>query len=198
MSLLMPLAFESLNRGTVAFGFFNIDSDMLLLERSFFFADDFCAALGRLDAARSDDVEERWDGYLIEDPGDVGDLMGAIRGTRHTGFIGQTYLRFPFPARPEEFRQKPEGEQNRQVFQGLIEGYGRAARIALATRRAGDEVDIAGYRFAVAEFHRLVEYVWVGGYPTWRGGQRPNCVEQMAAAVNESTHWSLADLALTR
>jgi len=28
----MPLAFESLSHGTIAFGFFNIESDMLLLE----------------------------------------------------------------------------------------------------------------------------------------------------------------------
>jgi hypothetical protein len=28
----MPLAFESLSHGTIAFGFFNIDSDMLLLD----------------------------------------------------------------------------------------------------------------------------------------------------------------------
>ena len=30
----MPLAFDSLNHGIVAFGFFNIDSDMLLLEQT--------------------------------------------------------------------------------------------------------------------------------------------------------------------
>ena len=34
----MPLAFESLSHGTVPFGFFNIDSDTLLLDRYFFFA----------------------------------------------------------------------------------------------------------------------------------------------------------------
>ena len=28
----MPLAFESVNRGAVAFGFFHIDTDMLLLQ----------------------------------------------------------------------------------------------------------------------------------------------------------------------
>jgi hypothetical protein len=38
----MPLDFESLSHGTVAFGFFNIESDLLLLERSFFFASEFC------------------------------------------------------------------------------------------------------------------------------------------------------------
>jgi hypothetical protein len=33
----MPLTFESISHGTIAFGFFNIDSDMLLLEKYFFF-----------------------------------------------------------------------------------------------------------------------------------------------------------------
>lgn len=33
----MPLSFESRSHGPVAFGFFNIESDMLLLERTFFF-----------------------------------------------------------------------------------------------------------------------------------------------------------------
>ena len=35
----MPLAFESLSHGTIAFGFFNIESDMLILDRYFLFAD---------------------------------------------------------------------------------------------------------------------------------------------------------------
>jgi hypothetical protein len=37
----MPLAFESLSHGAIAFGFFNIETDFLLLERYFFFADSF-------------------------------------------------------------------------------------------------------------------------------------------------------------
>ena len=39
---LMPLTFESLSHGTIAFGFFNIDSDMLLLEQHFLFGSEFC------------------------------------------------------------------------------------------------------------------------------------------------------------
>lgn len=35
----MPLAFQSLNRGRAAFGFFNIETDMLLLDNHFMFAD---------------------------------------------------------------------------------------------------------------------------------------------------------------
>ena len=37
----MPLVFESLSHGTIAFGFFNIDSDMLLLEQYFLFGSEF-------------------------------------------------------------------------------------------------------------------------------------------------------------
>jgi hypothetical protein len=38
----MPLAFESMSHGTIAFGFFSIDSDMLLLEQYFLFGSEFC------------------------------------------------------------------------------------------------------------------------------------------------------------
>ncbi len=41
----MPLAFASRSHGSVAFGFFNIEIDMLLLEDLFFFADRFCRAV---------------------------------------------------------------------------------------------------------------------------------------------------------
>ena len=48
----MPLAFDSLNHGTIAFGFFNIEIDMLLLENLFFFADRFCGAVAELSRGR--------------------------------------------------------------------------------------------------------------------------------------------------
>ncbi|MGD9173924.1 MAG: hypothetical protein PVF29_07170 [Desulfobacterales bacterium] len=57
----MPLAFESLSHGTIAFGFFN---------------------------------------------------MGAIHGICHTGFIGEPYRRYPFPQKPEAFKQKTNGFRN--------------------------------------------------------------------------------------
>jgi hypothetical protein len=44
----MPLSFESLSHGTIAFGFFNIETDMLLLEQYFLFADAFCHHLGEI------------------------------------------------------------------------------------------------------------------------------------------------------
>ena len=44
----MPLAFDSISHGTIAFGFFNIDSDMLLLDHYFFFATEFCDNISRI------------------------------------------------------------------------------------------------------------------------------------------------------
>ena len=41
----MPHAFESLSHGKIAFGFFNIETDMILLEHYFLFAEDFCRYL---------------------------------------------------------------------------------------------------------------------------------------------------------
>ena len=38
----MPLAFDSISHGSIAFGFFNIESDMLLCDHYFLFADEFC------------------------------------------------------------------------------------------------------------------------------------------------------------
>ena len=44
----MPIAFNSLSHGKVAFGFFNIESDMLLLEHDFFFSTVFCEHMSRI------------------------------------------------------------------------------------------------------------------------------------------------------
>jgi len=41
----MPLVFESLSHGKIAFGFFNIKTDMILLEHYFLFARGFCRSL---------------------------------------------------------------------------------------------------------------------------------------------------------
>jgi hypothetical protein len=44
----MPLSFESMSHGTIAFGFFNIESDMLLLEQYFLFGSEFCRHIGEM------------------------------------------------------------------------------------------------------------------------------------------------------
>ena len=92
----MPLSFESLSHGTIAFGFFNIESDMLLCDRYFFFADDFCARIGQIaEHAGDPDYRTIWEIHTIDIPEKIGDLMGAIHGIHFTGFIGELYRRFP-------------------------------------------------------------------------------------------------------
>ena len=180
----MPLAFESLSHGTIAFGFFNIESDMLLCDRYFFFADDFCRLVMEMaDAAGRRDYDTDWPVHVIEHPEDVGDLMGAIHGVRFTGFIGDLYRRFPFPRRPEDFKQNPEGHRTRDAVAGLIAGYADPRRIRVSVPAAGGIVDLGDYRFSRTQFQALVDYVWRGGYPRWRDGIRPPYVREMKERI---------------
>jgi len=96
----MPLEFDSLSHGRIAFGFFNIKTDMILLEHYFLFARDFCAQISKYAQSSVNEIyQSSWDSYLIENNLDVGNLMGAIRGIDLRGFIGEVYKLFPFPRR---------------------------------------------------------------------------------------------------
>ncbi len=181
----MPLAFESLDHGTLAFGFFNIDTDMLLLENYFFFAPEFCDRV--VEIAAGSDGTDAWEVHHIPEAEDVGDLMGVIHGLRFTGFIGEVYRRFPFPERPEDFRQMPGGYRNRAEVQGIIEKYARPERIPFVLDAAGGGVRIGKYRFSRIVFHELIRYVWRGGYPRWKDGERPEPVLAMATVVTQSS-----------
>ena len=183
----MPLAFDSMTHGTLAFGFFNIDSDMLLLDRYFMFATDFCAHISQMArAGGGEGYEASWQIYKIEDPQDVGDLMGAIHGVRHTGFIGEVYRRFPFPDDPGKFRQKPEGEGNRGIVESIIAGYAEQGSIPVRIEQGEGAILVGAYGFTRAVFHQLLNYVWVGGYPRWRDGVRPGCVISMKGHIQEN------------
>ncbi|MFH0944640.1 MAG: hypothetical protein V2A76_05530 [Planctomycetota bacterium] len=193
----MPLAFNSASHGEIAFGFFNIDCDMLLLERTFFFADAFCREISILAGSASEPVHEAIiPAWVIERPEDVGDLMGAIHGVRYTGFIGETYRRFPFPARPEEFRQKPEGHLTRDEFRKMIAPFGRERELPLVARPDVEEIALGKIHFARSVFHEIVAYVWRGGWPEWRDGVRPDYVLAMKNAVERSRNWATRGLAL--
>ena len=173
----MPLAFESESHGTVAFGFFNIESDMLLLERLFFFAHHFCEAVTALAAGQA---TADLPGWRLPNSAAVGDLHGAIAGVRLSGFIGATYRRWPFPPRPEDFKQSPRGDGNRDAVRALIAPFGDPE--TLAVRRSGASLAIAEYRFDEPAFERLVAYVDQGGYPRWRDEIRPGYVQRLREA----------------
>jgi hypothetical protein len=180
----MPLAFESISHGTIAFGFFNIDSDMLLLERYFLFGSEFCQHI--IDMAENTDEEQlksNWSVYTIEDREQIGDLMGAIHGIRFTGFIGELYRRYPFPQEPEAFKQKPEGHLNQAVVREMISGYAGQRLLPVEANHRALEVDIGEYKFSRKTFQEFITYVWRGGYPRWRDDIRPDYVLDMKTKI---------------
>lgn len=193
----MPLAFESLSRGTVAFGFFNIETDLLLLQQYFFFADDFCKLLVRMAEDKGQEpFQTAWQVYSIDEPGKVGDLMAAIHGIRYTGFIGEVYKRFPFPKREADFKQKPEGFQNRAWVISLLEKWAVSETIPVTVDQEKETVSISEYLFTKTVFHQLVQYVWVGGYPRWKDGIRPDYVMEMKSSLEKASAGLMRGLVL--
>lgn len=183
----MPLAFESLSHRTIAFGFFNIESDMLLLDRYFLFAKDFCCHLKNIAENGSDQPYHAcWLIQSIEAAEDIGDLMGAIHGIQFTGFIGELYRRFPFPRQIEDFKQRPEGFQTRSVVSGIISKYAQPREISVAIPPGGSEIEIGAYRFNRMQFQELIKYVWRGGYPRWEDDIRPGYVTVMRNTILQS------------
>lgn len=183
----MPLAFESLSHGTIAFGFFNIESDMLLLDRYFLFAEDFCGYLKNIAKNGGDQPYPAcWPVQFIEAAEDIGDLMGAIHGVRFTGFIGELYRRFPFPRQNEGFKQRPEGFLTQSLVSAIITKYARPKEISVAISPGGGEIEIGVYRFNRVQFQELIKYVWRGGYPRWQDERKPGYVAVMRDIIVQS------------
>ena len=180
----MPLAFDSFSHGTIAFGFFNIESDMLICDRYFFFADDFCRNVGDMaENAGEQFYRASWKVQVIEAAEDIGDLMGAIHGVRFTGFIGELYRRFPFPRQPQEFKQNPEGAQTQSMVAEIISKYAKSQEIAVAADQKTLGIELGAYRFSHIQFQELLKYVWRGGYPRWKNEVRPAYVSNMKKQI---------------
>ncbi|MFZ0447735.1 MAG: hypothetical protein WAL98_00710 [Desulfatiglandaceae bacterium] len=180
----MPLAFESLSHGAIAFGFFNIESDMLLLEHYFFFATDFCEHIRAMAAMEGGAILERTIPVIhIPSREDIGDLMGAIHGVRFSGFIGAVYSKFPFPEKEADFKQNPEGVETQDQVRELIKYYGEPKEIRLVLDSERKEARFGEYRFAAGWFQQLIAYVWQGGYPRWRDDRPPEYVVRMRAEL---------------
>jgi hypothetical protein len=170
----------------VAFGFFNIESDMLLLEHYFFFAEDFCGWIS--DMAQKEAVSvipTSWPVFDIPLRENIGDLMGAIHGVHFTGFIGKLYQLYPFPANQEDFKQNPDGDKTRREVEALIKGYADEKDIPVLLDTSKGEAVFGEYCFSRPVFHALLSYVWQGGYPRWRDETPPAYVRNMKEAVEE-------------
>ena len=176
----MPLAFKSESHGTIAFGFFNIESDMLLLDRYFFFASDFCELICKMtkeqDRAKN---ELPFQAYVINDHDSIGDLHGAIAGTRYSGFIGETYKKYPFPRDEKKFKQQTEGFRTRDDFVQIILKFGSPIDLVLCQNNNDEQVSISPYVFSQRIFSQLIEYVIQGGYPGWSDDVAPGYVVEM-------------------
>lgn len=190
----MPLEFQSLSHGPIAFGFFNIETDLVLLEHYFLFATDFCDYICQLAKAENESQENIWSVYSIERRADIGDLMGAIHGIRYLGFIGDVYRRFPFPLQSEDFKQKPEGYQTRSTVEELIQHYARMVTIPVVGEQSQKTASIGEYVFSIDWFQELLQYVWRGGYPRWKDEVRPHYVLEMKNAIVQSRSFLFAGL----
>ena len=150
----MPLEFESMSHGKIAFGFFNIETDMLLLNDYLLFARDFCHDMIQAAENNHDVYEASWEVYQIENGADIGNLMGAIYGIDHRGFIGDVYKLFPFPREREKFKQKLEGFKSRPQIEKLIQKYGKRITISFVINQREDKVSIGEYVWKLSPARR--------------------------------------------
>jgi len=184
----MPLLFKSLSHGDVAFGFFNIETDMILLNNYFFFASDvsnYIEEIASLTPGESCIME--WDAHILEE-NRIGNLMGAITGVDLCGFIGEVYGHFPFPFMPEEFKQHPEGYTNRELVEDIVKRYAPLIKIKVVVDLTAQTIKIGDYTFNKLGFQELLTYLWVGGYPKWMDGIRPDYIRKMKECVELSAH----------
>jgi hypothetical protein len=194
----MPLSFWSLSHGEVAFGFFNIESDLLLLDNTFMFAEDFCDNIGLLADRRVDDFSGiEWEVTILA-PEDIGDLHGAISGTRLSGFIGEVYGLFPFPKDPEAFKQNSDGFKTRDLITNLVRQYSKISTIPVTLNETNLTFGIGEYLFSQQGLVDLLNYVWLGGYPRWSQGIRPSYVNKMKNKVEGSVHPLFQGISLTK
>lgn len=185
----MPLLFKSFNHGEIPFGFFNIETDMILLNNYFFFASDFAGHIIEMAGKKPNEPSDimTWDTYILEEK-DIGNLMAAISGVYFSGFIGDVYGHFPFPHEPEKFKQNPGGYKTRELIDGIIKRYTSLTKIPVIVALASREIKIGEYIFGRVGFHELLAYLWAGGYPRWKDGIRPDYILKMKESVVQSTH----------
>jgi hypothetical protein len=184
----MPLSFDTVSHGVIPIGFFNIDSDMLLINNYFVFASDLCAWVSEW-TNEKDNINVEKEFYVIKNPDNIGNLMGAIAGVIFTGFIGEVYKKYPFPENKEDFHQKPEGDKTQQEILNIIKEFGTKEKINISTSAEKETISIGDYVFTKPQFHEVISYIWRGGMPKWRDDKRPEYVEEMMRAVLTSKHW---------
>lgn len=174
----MPISFDSRSHGRIVFGFYNIETDNLLLNDLFFFCSDFCDSVRKI---REPGARTIMHGHVFLNQDDIGDFAGAMRGVRFTGYMGELYRVWPFPSKPEDFRQKLYGARNREKVQVMLSRHATKVDILLS-RLENHYVQIGDYLFDDIQFMALLHYIRRGGMPCWEGhekGERPAYVGEM-------------------
>ncbi len=181
----MPLSFNSLSHGRISFGFFNIKTDLVMLENYFFFAKDFCELIKTV--SQQNILNECYSNLNCYEIlfSRIGDLGSAISGLNYTGFIGEIYKLFPFPKELSQFRQDPEGEKTRQLVLTILEKYSKAKDIVFYLDAIRGLIKIGRFLFNKDQFYSLLNYIWLGGYPRWKENKRPGYLIEMYQAIME-------------
>jgi len=181
----MPLGFYSVSHGQVAFGFFHIETHMVLLNDLFFWARDICAFFRAL-AQKTGDRHGELQAWRLGGP-DAGNLHGAIAGVDHGGFIGELYRQRPFPKRREDFKQHTgEGFPPRAV-EDLINRHGQPFAAALKAETRSGLVTIGEYAFDKSGLCGLAGYLLMGGMPRWQNELAPGYVADMGRAMGQGS-----------
>jgi len=189
----MPLLFQSLSHGEIPFGFFNIETDMILLQNYFFFASDMAENVIKLAENKEESQEQTWPIYILGE-GQIGNLMGAISGVVFQGFIGEVYTHFPFPHEPESFKQNPEGYKTRGLVEEIVSRYTGLTTITVTVHTQEQRLYIGDYHFNKPGFHALLGYLWTGGYPKWKDGVKPSYILKMREAIERSSNPLFSDI----
>ncbi len=182
----MPISFPSKSHGQIPIGFFNIETDMLLMDRYFFFSTDICEWIVGWAANKEANRDEKMI-YLIPQREMIGNLSGAIHGYEFTGFIGEVYKMFPFPENSSGFKQKPYGTRNREAVERAIQPFALRMNVPIVFHLGDLTIDFGDYTFSVGVFQDIIGYIEAGGMPGWLNGQPPDYVSRMTAQWQSPT-----------
>ncbi len=188
----MPISFPSKSHGQIPIGFFNIETDMLLLDRYFFFSTDFCAWVTEWSSAGDFGHDEKTV-YVIRQRERIGNLSDAIHGYEFTGFIGAVYKLFPFPKSRSGFKQKSDGTQNRPAVETAIQAFAVPLKIPVVFSRESRTVGFGDYAFSAEVFQEIIRYIESGGMPGWLNGRPPDYVTRMMAQLAITGHWPFSE-----
>jgi len=188
----MPISFTSKSHGQIPIGFFNIETDMLLMDRYFFFSTDFCKWIVEWAANKEVSRDEKMI-YLIPQRKMIGNLSGAIHGYEFTGFIGELYKLFPFPNNPSGFKQKTYGTRNRSAVETAIQPFAVPLKISVVFQQESQTADFGDYTFSPEVFQEIIEYIEAGGMPGWLNGRPPDYVTRMKAHMAITRHWLFSE-----